>query len=567
MTLLKFFFRLQPRHMAFAIIAGVLSGVGNILLIATVNSALHGRAEDATFRIAALVALCFLVVFLRFSSDLILIRLSEKLVYELRIRLSQQILAVPLRHLEILGPHPLFATLTEDVGRLAELSLNIPNVCVNAAIVLAGLFYLLFLSPPVMLCVLIAIVVGVTGYKFIRSGAIRHFRRARDLQDDLMRHFRALTDGVKEMKLNSIRKTSFVTTLEGTAQALRSELVTGDSIFELALSWAQLAFFTLISLLIVLAPSLRSSRPVPTVLSGTVLVLLFIRGPMEAIIEMVMNLTQAQVSLSKIDQLGLSLTGDVEESQPDCQETIQCDSAKYEIEMRGVTYSYHSETEFTLGPFDLIFRAGEIVFISGGNGSGKTTFLKLLTGLYVPDSGVIRFSDTLITPQNRDSFRSTFSVVFSDFHLADRIARPSCSELDEIAAQYLREVRLDHKVSIKNGVFSATDLSYGQRKRLALVAACLEDKPIYVFDEWAADQDASFRHKFYYQILPELKHQGKTLFVITHDQQFFDVADRLLVLDEGRLWKDTGNGDELCRVVSQMKSQNLSPPRRYGNMS
>lgn len=566
MRVIKFFFRLQARHMAFAIAAGVLSGIGNILLIATVNTALHGRAEGTTFRAAALVALSFFVVFLRYSSDLILIRLSEKLVYQLRIRLTQQILAVPLRRLEILGPHPLFATLTEDVGQLAELSLNIPNVCVNAAIVLAGMVYLLFLSPRVMLCVLITILVGVSGYKFIRSGAIRHFRRARELQDDLMKHFRALTDGVKEMKLNSIRKTSFETSLDETARNLRSELVAGDSIFELALSWAQVAFFTLLSLLVVVAPNLRSYGLAPAVLSGTVLALLCIRGPIETIIEMVMSLAQAEVSLNKIDELGLTLTSEAEFVPSDNRETIGGDSATYEIEMRGVTHSYHSETEFHLGPFDLVFRAGEMVFISGGNGSGKTTFLKLLTGLYVPDSGHIRRNDIPVTLDNRNSFRSSFSVLFSDFYLADSIAQPPSSKVDEIATQYLEEFRLDHKVKVKNGVFSTTDLSYGQRKRLALVAACLEDKPIYVFDEWAADQDASFRHKFYYQILPELKRKGKMLFVISHDQQFFDVADRLLVLDEGQLWKDTGKGDGLHCVVSQMQSQCVTAPVKHGTI-
>ena len=224
------------------------------------------------------------------------------------------------------------------------------------------------------------------------------------------------------------------------------------------------------------------------------------------------------------------------------------------IEMEGVVHSYHSETDvFSLGPIDLSFRPGEIVFISGGNGSGKTTFVKLLCGLYVPESGQVLYNGAPITSSNREDYRSKFAAVFSDFCLSDTIARPPTPELDALAANYLQDFRLGHKVRVENGVFSTIDLSQGQRKRLALISACLEDKPIYVFDEWAADQDALFRQKFYHEIVPELKRKGKTLFVISHDQQYFCQADRLIVLEEGRLWKDTSDAEQLRQVVSQMQ--------------
>src|SRR5262249_4159750 len=226
------------------------------------------------------------------------------------------------------------------------------------------------------------------------------------------------------------------------------------------------------------------------------------------------------------------------------------------IEMEGIIHSYHSETDsFSLGPLDFCFRAGETVFVSGGNGSGKTTFIKLLCGLYVPQSGALRYNGVPVTNENREDYRSQFAVVFSDFFLSETIARTPSPELDTLAARHLKEFRLAHKVQVRNGIFSTTDLSQGQRKRLALVAACLEDKPIYVFDEWAADQDASFRQKFYYEILPELKRRGKTLFVISHDQQYFSQADRLIVLEEGRLWKDTSAAEQLGNFVPKRLSR------------
>jgi putative ATP-binding cassette transporter len=404
-----------------------------------------------------------------------------------------------------------------------------------------------------MLAVAGTISLGVLVYSFIRIQAVTHFQRARERQSELMKHFRALTDGMKEMKLNSARKSNFVSQLEKTAHSLRHELITGNTKFALALSWAQFTFFVLISLFILLAAGGRNSGLGPVILSGTVLALLCIRVPMETVVGMFLGLARAQVALNKIDQLGVSLGAETELSTLGGVERKHEGLPVQAIEMEGIYHSYHSETDsFSLGPLDLSFRTGETVFVSGGNGSGKTTFIKLLCGLYVPQSGELRYNGVPVTNENREDYRSQFAAVFSDFFLSDMIARTPSPELDTLAERYLKEFLLAHKVQVRNGMFSTTDLSQGQRKRLALVGACLEDKPIYIFDEWAADQDASFRQKFYYEILPKLKRKGKTLFVISHDQQYFSQADRLIVLEEGRLWKDTSDAEQLQHVVSQM---------------
>lgn len=542
--------------MSLAVLAGILSGAGNVLFIAVVNNALHPRPGASDANPGFLVGLCCVVVLARFMSDAILIRLAERVVCELRVRLSRAILLVPLRRIEILGNHSLFATLTEDVGRLAELALNIPNVCVNGAIVIVGMGYLFYLSPRVMLTVVATISLGVVVYSFIRIQAVKHFQRARERQGELMKHFRALTDGMKEMKLNGIRKRSFISRLEATAHGLRHEMVAGNTTFGFALSWAQLTFFLLISMFVLLAPGRGHYGLAPTILSGTVLALLCIRVPMETVVGMFLGLARAQVALNKIDQLGISLAVETEPSTLNGEKNEDASSPVRAIEMEGVVHSYRSETDaFSLGPLSLSFRPGEVVFVSGGNGSGKTTFVKLLCGLYVPDSGHLRYNGVPVTNANREDYRSKFAAVFSDFCLSDTIARPPSPELDALAGSYLQEFRLGHKVRVENGIFSTMDLSQGQRKRLALIAACLEDKPVYVFDEWAADQDASFRQKFYYEIIPELKQKGKTLFVISHDQQYFSQADRLIVLEEGRLWKDTSDAEQLRHVIAQMQNR------------
>jgi len=175
------------------------------------------------------------------------------------------------------------------------------------------------------------------------------------------------------------------------------------------------------------------------------------------------------------------------------------------------------------------------VFIVGGNGSGKSTLAKLITGLYLPEAGEIYLNGQLIGANNREWYRQHFAVVFSDFYLFDRLLGLDRQDLDQQAQQYLRQLQLDHKVTIRDGQLSTTALSQGQRKRLALLTAYLEDRPIYLFDEWASDQDPVFKEMFYTQFLPQLRSQGKTVLVISHDDHYFDQADRIIKLDYGQI--------------------------------
>jgi len=175
------------------------------------------------------------------------------------------------------------------------------------------------------------------------------------------------------------------------------------------------------------------------------------------------------------------------------------------------------------------------LFITGGNGSGKTTLAKLLLSLYIPKEGEIYLDGKVLTDETREQYRQLFSVVFSDFYLFESLFGLDSIYLDANAQKYLAQLQLDHKVKVEDGVLSTIDLSQGQRKRLALLTAYLEDRPIYLFDEWAADQDPLFKEIFYYQLLPELKARGKALIVISHDDRYYQVADRVIKLEAGKL--------------------------------
>jgi putative pyoverdin transport system ATP-binding/permease protein len=248
-------------------------------------------------------------------------------------------------------------------------------------------------------------------------------------------------------------------------------------------------------------------------------------------------LIRAGVSLQKVESLNLSLIDRTETDTIPTAITPQWTT----LLLNGVTHTYQTDTEdsqFELGPIDLTIHPGELIFIVGGNGSGKSTLAKLITGLYAPESGEIYFDHKPIHAENREWYRQHFSVIFSDFFLFDRLLGLDDLDLDHTAQTYLKQLQLDRKVKIEQGKLSTLSLSQGQRKRLALLTAYLEDRPIYLFDEWAADQDPIFKDLFYTQLLPDLRNQGKTIFVISHDDHYFHIGDRIIKLDYGKIEYD-----------------------------
>jgi putative pyoverdin transport system ATP-binding/permease protein len=235
--------------------------------------------------------------------------------------------------------------------------------------------------------------------------------------------------------------------------------------------------------------------------------------------------------------MGLTLAQSAEISQRPAATLPQVET----LELSHINHTYRGdEQSFHLGPIDLKVAGGQLVFIIGGNGSGKSTLAKLLTGLYIPELGEIKLNDQTITNENREWYRQHFAVVFADFFLFDKLLGlgQDATKLDTEAQRYLQLLQIEHKVQVKDGVLSTTNLSQGQRKRLALLTAYLEDRPIYLFDEWAADQDPLFRDIFYQQLLPQLKERGKLIFAISHDDRYFAVADRLIKLDYGQVEYD-----------------------------
>jgi len=259
--------------------------------------------------------------------------------------------------------------------------------------------------------------------------------------------------------------------------------------------------------------------------------------PLEGVLGAIPSINAARVALEHIEEAGAGLAGAPALAGRELP-------AFQKLELAGVTHSYRRETSdevFTLGPIDLELRAGAVTFLIGGNGSGKTTLAKLVTGLYSAEGGHLLLNGVALQDADREGYRQLFSAVFSDFFLFDTLLGIEQLQRDERAQELLVALELDHKLRISGGVFSTTSLSQGQRKRLALLVAYLEDRPVYVFDEWAADQDPSYKEIFYRTLLPELKARGKAVLVITHDDRYFGLADQCVKLEFGKLVATTSN--------------------------
>jgi putative ATP-binding cassette transporter len=518
-----------------AILAGIGSGVCNTGMLALIMASLKEGGGLLPKLALMFAVLCVLYPLTRYASEILLAHLVQGALLDLRMQLSKSMLAAPLRKLEELGPYRLLATLTDDIPIITSAVVLIPVISINIAIIVGGLIYLGFMSWKILLAVLSIIFLGILTYQLPASKAMGFFSLAREEADNLLKHFRTLTQAAKELKLHRRRRDAFLSNvMRPTAVSYRKHNLDGMSAYNIAASWGQTLFFVTIGLIIFILPSLMSIDA--HTLTAYTLIILYIMSPLQSLITLVPAISRANVSIRKVEGLGLSLTSAV--TEPVSTTQSEMNSIWRQLELKGIKHTYHHQDEdhnFMLGPIDLTFYPGEVVFIAGGNGSGKTTFAKLLTGLYVPESGEIFLDGQPIEDANRESYRQLFSVVFSDYFLFESLLGLETPTLDEEARRYLARLELSHKVRIKDATFSTTNLSQGQRKRLALLTAYLEDRPIYVFDEWAADQDRLFKDIFYCEILPDLRARAKTVIVITHDDNYYHIADRVIRLSYGRI--------------------------------
>jgi len=514
---------------------GMAGGLAITLLLATINNALHSAAGMTQGVILTFAALCVLALVSSIISDIGTNYVGQRIIAALRKDLGEKVLSAPIGQIEGYRSHRLIPVLTHDVDTISDFSFAFTPLAIAATVTLGCLGYLAYLSVPMFLMMVVAIVIG-SAVQFIAGGkGIQGFDLARNHEDELQRYYNAIASGAKELRMHRPRRFRMNTQrIQATADRIADIQVRSVNIYILAKTFGSMLFFVVIGL--ALAMQAYHPNPDPSVITGFVLVLLYMKGPLEHLLGYLPVVGKAKIAFARISELSQRFSSPEPHLLMDDSEAPQ--PRVNSLELRGVRYSppaVAGSEAFHLGPIDLSIKQGDIVFIVGENGSGKTTLIKLLLGLYPPQAGEILLNGNAVNAPERDDYRQLFTTVFADYYLFDDLVQGSAAQSLDSAKKYLERLEIAHKVSVKDGVFSTTDLSTGQRKRLALVNAWLEERPVLVFDEWAADQDPAFRRIFYTELLPDLKRLGKTIIVISHDDRYFDIADQLVRLRAGQV--------------------------------
>lgn len=533
MSFIKFVIKHGSRYLAGAAIAGVIAGVLNTLLIKAVNNTLLEQNPVSGWVFLMLVMTCMGA---SLGSRVLVNKWACTMVFQLRAGLFRHILQMPLRQMETVGKPLINSTFSQDLRTMVETLTKLPTLLTSIVVTAGCLVYLGLLSWPIFLVLLGFLAFAIATYLIPERLAIRFMNSHRRAIDRLYGDFDDLLDGIKELKLNQQRRTTFLedVILPVTEKAKSTELI-HKNIFAVLNSWHRLMFFAFIGILLFMVPQIMVVD-LPLLVSFAMTVL-FLFGPLDEMVSAVPKLHLGQIAFNHLEQIGFDPEKAYRRVASEPASTKQLPHFQG-LTLEKVTHRYRSENEdrlFQLGPINLRLRAGELVFLVGGNGSGKTTLAKIICGLYRPESGTVLCNDIPINDANIDTYRQNFSAIFNQFHVFGNLVGLPPKDLATRTAFFLKRLNLDRKVKLQSNKLSQTNLSTGQRKRLALLATYLEDRSFVLFDEWASDQDPEFKDVFYRELLPELKQNGKTVLVISHDDRYFHLADRVLKLEEGQL--------------------------------
>ncbi len=514
---------------AFSGVIGGLSGAGLMLLIT--------KGISTVERPLVLVILFFTVsvmhVIAKTYSTIALAQLAQTAIVRLRVDLSRNLLATPLEKLHALGKHGLLAILTKDLDELTQALQSVPVLFVNTVTLVACLGYIAWLSWQLFAFFCGCVVFGMLAYHLAERVPLGHLVDIRIQVNHLYRHMRDLVEGSKELQLNRQRGAFFIDhVIAPSAVAYKESYVRGIGGYSWVANIGSNLFFVVLGLLLFVVPQWFPASVGE--LTGVAFIVLYLVMPITEIMIVIPFLRQGSIALGRIEQLGGELG--VPPVPSLTSDPFITTRTSLRLELSNLCYAHPGtmgDTPFQLGPINLQIHQGETLFLLGGNGSGKTTLAMVMLGLYQPQTGTILLNDVPVRPNNLEYYRQYFSAVFYDFHLFEQLLGHDRQALSVQAEDCLSMLGMSKRVKVVDGKFSTIDLSAGQRKRLAFVSAYLEDRPIYLFDEWAADQDVTYRRLFYTKLLPDLKSRGRTVVVITHDDAYFSLADRIVKLDNG----------------------------------
>jgi cyclic peptide transporter len=519
------------RSMPMIVLLSLLAGGANAVVIFLITRALFSPMD--LFLQLYYFALAFLVYIVgRKVLQTRLVKLTYDIVFDMRMKLIHKVFLTSYQRFEKMPRGRVYATLNDDTGQIGN-SANIAVRLITSIVTAAGAFiYLATIAFWATMLTLGVVVAIATLYSIVSRSTRRYFEEARDTRNVYMGLLNGMLDGFKELSLTANKKREYRDDVEVSCDEFRSKM-------SRALIRFINAFLIGESMLIVVlgAVGFGIPRVFPDIstltLMSFIMILLYLIGPINNILHSIPAIMQLKVAWGRVTGFEKAIPANLHPSV--LRQAHDTPGPVEAIEAKGVEFEYKTKSQdesFKVGPLDFTAKKGEITFIIGGNGSGKTTFAKLLTGLYQPEQGEVN-----IVGGEAENGRigEYFSAVFSDHHLFRKMYNIDLDSRMTEAEEYLKVLNLRDKVNLGENALSTVNLSGGQRKRLALLKCYLEDSPIYLFDEVAADQDPEFRKFFYRQLLPQMKEEGKIVIAITHDDHYFDVADQIIKMDMGTI--------------------------------
>lgn len=535
------FIKKDEKNYLALVVLNLLNGVTSAMIIFTINESFNRNLEYSK---ELLIYFVFSLVFYAYTYKLLqgrIIVITNELTYEKRVGIIRRTLSSSYQSIERIGSDRIFSGLNNDCSAVAQIPELIVGFASNLLTLFFCLFYLFIKNAYAFLASLC--IIFINGILAIITSRIasKYWEQNRDIQDTYFNQMTDLINGFKELVLNRFRRSAFWIELKEYSNMF-SKLNQVASIKFLDFKLYNILLYNVIFGIVVFVFPIfvLDLRTNINQLRENLFIVFYMVGPFGAVTSIVPQLTKVWVSVKRIESLLDELDESAEEFA--LSDTISGPSEfaqEIHLTFRDIVFQYPSEklhdneAGFMIGPISFEFKTGELVFITGGNGSGKSTLGRLVTGLYVPQSGEILMNEK---PVDSKALNELFASVFSDFNLFKKLYGIDYLAKKEEINRYLSMMALDNKVEInEDGEFLDINLSTGQKKRLAFVVSCLEDKPMLIFDEWAAEQDPQFRQHFYEVLLPMLKSKGKGIIVISHDDRYFDKADKLIKLEHGKL--------------------------------
>jgi putative pyoverdin transport system ATP-binding/permease protein len=510
-----------------------LGGISTAAILAAINSGL----QSGSSLWAASLFVIALFLFIKTQSYVTITTTAEieAIIHKIRVRLMDQIRRSELLAIEDVGRARIVAAITSDTAVLTQASNMLAFTVQGAVLIVFVAIYVAFLSVAAILTTIVIVSIAAVIFHQKNRRLVNEKQRAAAWERRLFDRLTDFLDGFKEVRLNRSRSADlFDDAVDVSRTAANIKINTQAETFKMIVT-SQISMYVLLGAVVFIAPQFSNSLG-GAALTKTTTALMFIVGACFGLVQSIPVLLNANASADRIVQLENALRATVSSQQREIPVVKRFDK----IEMHKISFRYvdrFSEAAFKIGPIDFTLRPGELVFITGGNGSGKSTFLRVLAGLYPPDSGEIILDGKQIDDSNRDEYRALMSAIFFDYHLFRRLYGVPDAEPGEVD-RLLQLFRLADKTGLTDGEFRTLELSGGQRRRLALIVSLLEKRPILLLDEWTAEQDPEFRRKFYDELLPDLMKAGATVVVITHDDRYLDelhLPARRIRMDEGRI--------------------------------